>query len=62
MLGYAKTKALIIIQATQDEVIGEAKYGNLSSLADISKIASDHNFTGDNRKVLIKKISNILQK
>lgn len=62
MLGYAKTKALIIIQTTQDEVIGEAKYGNLSSLADISKIASDHNFTGDNRKVLINKISNILQK
>ncbi len=61
ILEYAKSSDIHILQTTKDEVIGSTDYRKLSAVADISEIASDHNFTGNNRAILIRKISSILQ-
>ena len=60
MLIYAKSKKVHIIQTTKDELIGSTDYSRLSSVADISELASDHNFTGKNRVILLEKIKDII--
>ncbi|MCB9823239.1 alpha/beta fold hydrolase [Candidatus Nomurabacteria bacterium] len=62
ILDYAQTKILHIIQTTRDELIGTTDYSKLSKLTNITKVSSDHNFTGENRDNLIKTISDILKK
>lgn len=60
MVQFANKRQLSIFQTTRDEVIGETKYGELLNIAKITEINADHNFTGKERKILIKKIIDTL--
>lgn len=60
MVQFANKRQLSIFQTTRDEVIGETNYGELLNIAKITEINADHNFTGKERKILIKKIIDTL--
>jgi hypothetical protein len=51
---------LIIINAKQDEVLGEAETGELDKKIKIIELDGNHQFSGDARKILTKEIKKIL--
>lgn len=55
----SNTKPTVIIRATHDEIIGLTKVDEIKNAEHID-IASDHNFTGDNRQKLIDKLRLVL--
>jgi len=63
ILKLSKQSKVIIFQTTEDEVIGQTSYTKLQSIPNIEiiPIISDHNFTGDYRKHLIKQLKDLLK-
>lgn len=63
ILKLSKQSVVIIIQTTEDEVIGQTSYSKLQDNPNIKiiPIKSDHNFTGDNRKRLINQLKELLK-
>ena len=58
MNAYAEMQSIHLLQTTADEVIGDTTYTVLQQNPHVSitKLASDHNFTGSHRKELISYI------
>lgn len=63
ILKLSKQKKVTIFQTTEDEVIGQTSYSKLQGnhKIEIIPIKSDHNFTGDNRRQLIKQLKELLK-
>jgi predicted esterase YcpF (UPF0227 family) len=57
---FAKSTEITIIQATEDEVLGDTKVAELNNRANIIKFKSDHDFTGEYRKDIIKTLVKIM--
>ena len=57
---FAEKAELIFIEANQDEFLHKVALKDLSPKAKIMSLEGDHNFTGENREGLIKKIREIL--
>ena len=55
----ARRQNVTIIRATNDNVLGETNFDNLSGIALID-IAADHDFTGDARSLLVGELRKIL--
>jgi hypothetical protein len=55
----AKITKLVIINATEDEIIGSRDFGGLSPYVKVVKIKTGHNFEGDGRQQLIGVIKEI---
>lgn len=51
---FAQQTDLVIIQAKQDEVLGETDFSSLADLADVIAIDSDHDFQEHARKTLLE--------
>jgi hypothetical protein len=62
MFDYSKQHPIKILQTTQDEVLGKTEYRDLQNdeNIEITQMPSDHNFTNQYRKELIKYLSEIL--
>jgi hypothetical protein len=51
---------IVIINARQDSVLGKEDIGELDSRIKIMEIGGDHNFSGENRKNLVKVIRSLI--
>jgi len=56
----ATMRPTIIVMAKQDEILKDNDLTSLSDMAKVIKINGDHNFTGQDRKGLIKALSEYL--
>lgn len=57
---YSSIKDYILIQTTEDEVIGNTNFEIPEQSARIIQVPSDHNFTGKNREKLLETINKVL--
>lgn len=62
ILKLSKQRKVIIVQTTEDEVIGQTSYTKLQGNMNIEiiPIGADHNFSGNSRKELINVINEVL--
>lgn len=56
----AQNHKLTIVRATKDNILGETNFDYLKSI-DLVDIPADHDFTGENRAELIKKLKKIIE-
>ncbi|HEV2402635.1 MAG TPA: hypothetical protein VGS08_00350 [Candidatus Saccharimonadales bacterium] len=59
---FAKTVQLVLINATEDEIIGSQDFSELSSGIEVIEIATGHNFEGVTRQQLLTAITKELPK
>lgn len=57
---YSSIKDYILIQTTEDEVIGNTNFESLRDSAHIIQTPADHNFTGRNRKKILETIKSAI--
>lgn len=58
---YAKSTQLTIINADQDEVLGNTDFSGLSTDIRVLALPANHDFTGDIRQILTDTIKDLLE-
>lgn len=57
---FSKSTHLTIINAEYDEVLGNTDFSKLNKDIDVLELSANHDFTGDNRQILINTVKGLI--